>query len=486
MLAEAVGLHQKGQFGAAQALYRRVLGMEPRQFDALHLLGVIERQLGNSQRAVELIGQAIGINPDQAGAHCNLGAALQDIGQSERALESYERAVQLDPNYALAFSNRGNALRQLGRLDEALQSYQRAISLKPNYSEALCNRAIALTGAGRWEEARVSAEQALSAHPDYADAWQAHANALQALGRIVEALNSYNRAIAINAGSGELHCARGTALYRLKQYDAALDCYARAIELRPDHPLAYQYRGNTLRALGRNGEAVDAYREALALGGDREQIEFALAALGEGSVPAASPAGYVKALFDQYAEHFDQHLVDLLDYRTPAIIEAAIARQQIVDADTLDLGCGTGLCAPFLRTVSRSLEGVDLSDKMLTKARERGLYDRLETADIGDYLADKAGRYDLIVAADVFVYIGNLSAVFAGVRNALRPQGHFCFSVERGEGDFALASTNRYTHSLDYVRKLAVGFAILEASEHALRQECGEDVRGYALMLKRV
>ena len=393
--------------------------------------------------------------------------------------------MQLDPNYALAFSNRGNALRQLGRLDEALQSYQRAISLKANYAEALCNQAIALTGAGRWEEACTSAEQAINARPDYADAWQAHANALQALGRVVEALNSYNRAIAINAGSGELHCARGTALYRLKQYDAALDCYARAIELRPDHPLAYQYRGNTLRALGRDGEAIEAYREALALGGDREQIEFALAALGEGSVPAASPAGYVKALFDQYAEHFDQHLVEQLDYRTPAIIEAAIARQHMTDADTLDLGCGTGLCAPFLRTVSRRLEGVDLSDKMLAKARERGLYDRLEVADIGDYLADSAGRYDLIVAADVFVYIGDLTAVFDCVRNALRAQGHFCFSVERGDGNFTLTSANRYTHSLDYVRHLAVGFDILDVSEHALRRERGEDVRGFALMLKK-
>ncbi len=485
MLAEAVGLHQKSQFAAAQSLYRRVLGLDPRQFDALHLLGVIERQLGNPARAVDLITQAIVVNPDQANAHCNLGAALQDLGQPEKALQSYERAVQLDPRYALAFSNRGNALRHLGRLDEALQSYQHALSLKPNYPEALCNRAIALNDAGRSEEARGSAEQAINARPNYADAWQAHANALHSLGRIVEALNSFNRAIAINADSGELHCSRGTALHRLKQYDAALDSYASAMELRPDHPLAYQYRGNTLRALGRNDEAIDAYRKALALGGDKPQIEFALAALGEGSTPAASPSSYVKALFDQYAGHFDQHLVDLLGYRTPAIIHAAIARQHVANADTLDLGCGTGLCGPFLRAVSHRLTGVDLSEKMLEKARARALYDALAVADIADYLNDKAGQYDLIVAADVFVYVGDLSAIFTSAHKALRPQGCFCFSVEQGERDFALTSANRYTHSLDYIRRLAGGFDIVEAGQHTLRTERDEEVGGYVVMLKK-
>src|SRR5699024_10791485 len=105
------------------------------------------------------------------------------------------------------------------------------------------------------------------------------------------------RALALK-DDGEIHCSRGTALQRLRRFDDALTSYTRAIALRPQHPLAYQYRANTLRALGRLDDAIAAYRSALALGGDRAQIEFTLAALGEGSVPAASPAAYVKTLFD--------------------------------------------------------------------------------------------------------------------------------------------------------------------------------------------
>lgn len=491
LLQQAVALHRQGKCHDAQALYRQVLLLDPAQFDALHLSGVVARQLGDADAAVDLIAHALRVNPAQAAAHCNLGAALQDAGRPRDALASYDRAVQLHPQYALAFCNRGNALRKLGQLNEALASYDRALAIQPAYPEAHCNRAIALQDVGRAADALSAAGQALAARPNYAEAWCARGNALQSLQQFDAALHSYDRAIALKPDRAEAHCWRGTALQRLRQFDLALADYERALALRPDYPLAHQYRGNALRALMRKDEAIAAYRRALAQGGDAAAIGYALAALGAGDAPAAAPADYVKSLFDQYADHFDQHLVDVLAYRMPALLDAAIRRATTSDhLDTLDLGCGTGLCGPYLRPYSRSLTGVDLSGKMLDKARERGLYDTLACAELGAFLSGRADDCDLLVAADVLVYFGDLAPLFAQAHRALRAGGLFCFSVEAADGDgddFALRASHRYAHSLPYLRRLAgtTGFGVLEAALQAGRQENGAHVGTYAMLLRR-
>ena len=487
LLTDAVGQHQRGQLDAAKALYERVLASDPRQPDALHFLGVIARQQGDASRAVGLITAAIAIRPGRANQHCNLGAALQDLGRADEALANYDEAVTLDPHYALAFCNRGNALRHLGRFEDALASYERALALRPAYPEAWCNRAIVFNDLGRYEEALHSADQAVAASPNYADAWVARANALQGQGRFSEALTSYDRALVLKE-DGAIDCARGTALQRLQRFDEALLAYQRAIALRPAHPLAHHYRANTLRALGRIAEAIAGYTTALALGGERAQIEFSLAALGAGEAPAASPPAYIKDLFDQYAGHFDEHLVGQLGYNTPALLDAEIARHAMVDAEVLDLGCGTGLCGPYLRRYARRLTGVDLSGRMLDKARERGLYDALVCADIVGYLADAPARIDLIVAADVLVYVGDLSDLLRRAARALRPGGLFCFSVEAGEGDgFTLQPSQRFAHSLNYLERLAHahGFTLSAHARQPLRSDGEQPVLGHIVTLMR-
>jgi predicted TPR repeat methyltransferase len=488
LLRQAVALHQRGQLDAARSLYEQVLEIAPRQFDALHLLGVIARQEGQAERAVELIGDAIAIDPAHAGSRCNLGAALQDLGQTAQALESYEAALRLDPNYALACCNRGNALRKLGRLNEALRSYERALALRPDYPEAWCNRAMLLQDLGRSSEALDSAERALAARATHADAWVARGNALQSLEHFAEAVESYDRALALNDQDAQAHCARGTALKHLHDLEGALLSYERAIDLKPDYATAHHYRANTLRALGRKDEAIAAYERALALGADAEQIAFSLAALGVGQTPAGSPASYVRELFDQYANRFDRHLVEALDYRTPALLDAALQRTvEAGRADVLDLGCGTGLMAPFLRARADRLMGVDLSEKMLEKARERDLYDELACAEIGAFLAAREDAYDVVVAADVFVYFGELETVFAQVHRAVRGDACFCFSVEAGaEADFTLRPSNRFAHSLAYLTRLAeaTGFAFVQAEQGTLRTDNGVEVIGYLVVLR--
>jgi len=492
LLKEALALHQAGQLDEAGARYRAVLARAPRQFDALHLLGVVRRQQGDAQEAVRLIGQALAVNPDQATAHCNLGAALQDLGRSSEALASFEAALGRNAGYPLAWSNRGNALRKLGRLPEAVDSYERALALRPHYPEAWCNRAVALLDLGEARAALESCERALKEKQPYPEAACVRANALFQLREFDAALRGYDEAIAFDAQAPAAHTGRGLALLKLGRAQEALAAFEAALALRPAHAHSQRQRGDALLALGRRDEAIAAYTGARTLAHaaseDASQIEFALAALGVGTAPERAPAAYVKALFDQYAGHFDQHLTGVLGYRTPALIDAALRRHiDRSDLTVVDLGCGTGLCAPCLRPLARSLAGVDLSANMLAQARAGGLYDELACADIGAWLALQARMVDLAVAADVLVYFGDLDDLFAAVRHALRPGGWFCFSTEAGEGaDYTLLPSNRYAHTLSYLERLAAqyGFAVLEAERAAVRSENGVDVEGYLLVLQ--
>ena len=491
LLRQAVVLHQQGSLPAAQALYRQVLELAPRQFDALHLLGVIARQQGDAAAAIDLIGQALAIDPVQPKAHANLGVALLDAGRAAEALASHEQAITLHADYAMAWSNRGNALRQLQRPDDALLSYQRALALQPHYPEAHCNRAIVLQELGRYEAALHAAEDALDQRERYADAWFARGNALHCLRQLPDAVDSFERAIALRPQWAEAHSALGASLQRHGDFAAALAAYDRALALKPHHALAHYHRGNTLRSLGRMQEAAAAYRTALAHGDDPQTIAFALASVGAGATPATLPGDYVRTLFDQYANHFDQHLTEVLGYRTPAALDALIRRTGPADAaplDIVDLGCGTGLCAPYLRPYARRLDGVDLSQHMLDKAADRALYDDLACADLVGYLHGRDGAWDLAVAADVFVYIGDLAPVFSAVHRALRPGGRFCFSVEASQGaDYVLRPSNRYAHTLTYLQQLAAatGFTVLATEDLAVREENGAPLAAHAVLLSK-
>jgi predicted TPR repeat methyltransferase len=489
-LQRALAQHQRGELDNARRAYRAILETSPRHADTLHLLGVVARQQGDAAQAVSLIEQAIAIDGRQATMHCNLGAAWQNLNEPARALASYDAALALHPAYALPWSNRGNSLRQLQRLQDACASYGRALALKPDYPEALCNLAISLHDLGRNEEALAAAEAALALRPRYGDALCASANALHGMHYFDDAIVRFDAALALDPMHAQAWCWRGISLQKLQRFEDAAASYRKAIALRPDFADAFQFMGNALRALGETEAALAAWRQALALGGDAETLEFAIASLDAGTLPAVAPATYVKALFDDYADRFDAHLVGELGYRTPELIGAALDRLDLAGGlDTLDLGCGTGLCAPVLRARARTLAGVDLSSNMLEKARARGQYDTLDCAEIGAWLAGRQAEFDLVVAADVLVYFGDLAPLMAQVGAVLRADGWLVCSIETYAGmGFILQASSRYAHALDYIEEVAraAGLGLHAAAPAVLRQDRGQPVHGYVLTLQKL
>ena len=270
-LVEGFALHQKGQLAEAQELYRQVLLIQPKHFDAWYLLGVIAYKVKNFERAVELLDRAIALNPQHSDAYNYRGNTLNELKHYEAAVQSYDQAIALKPDFADAYNNRGVALQELRQIGAALQSYDKAISLKPDYAGAFNNRGNLLKEIKRYEAALQNYDKAISFKPDYAGAYNNRGNVLKELKLYEAALQSYDKAIAFNPGYAEAFNSRGIVHKELKQYEAALQNYDKAITLNPDYADAYNNRGNVFHDLKRYEAALQSYDKALAL---RPQCDF--------------------------------------------------------------------------------------------------------------------------------------------------------------------------------------------------------------------
>ena len=516
--------HRQGDLRQAADIYYNVLELHTDQADALHLLGLISYQSGEADAALRLVGRAIDSDPKNSVFHISRSDILQALGRLPGAVEAYRHGLALDPELPEGYNNCGNALHAQRKLQEAAGFYQHAIAIKPDYSAAHNNLGNVLRDQGRVEASIASFEMALRYTPDYATVHNNLGNALRDAGRVDEAISSHRRALTLEPEFAEAHFNLGNALCQAAILDEAAMSYRQAVALQPDFADAHYNLGNALRDDGLNDQAIDAYRGAvgikpshtdahnnlanvlkelgnyddakfhfgIVLGLDPESANAAhmLAAL-EGRRTELAPREYVRDMFDRYAPIFEKQLVGELDYQVPSHLRAAVTRCHAGDfGNALDLGCGTGLIAAAFADVVDSWYGADLSPAMITKAATKDLYEGLYVDDIVDFLAVGSGgvaRFDLVTAADVFIYIGKLAPTFAAVRDRLSPDGVFAFSVElNGDADYVLCPTGRYAHGEDHIRGLAAahGFDIEACDSVSLRHEHGRSIAGLVFVLR--
>ncbi|BCS55990.1 glycosyltransferase family 41 protein [Geobacter sp. SVR] len=278
-VAVAIKHHQSGQLQEAEAIYRRILDIDPENFDALHLLGVLAHQVGKHDVAVELIGTAVQKNAASPAAFINLGEALRALQRFGDAEQCYQRAIALKPDYAEAYNNLGIMLDDLGRAAEAEQAYRRALAIKPDFAEAHGNLGNALQSLGRLEESVLSCQRAITLKPDFAAAYSNLGVALNDLGRSHEAEQACRQAIMLNPGFASAQCNLGIALKEQGRLEEAVAAYRRAIELAPGSAPTYSGLGTALKELGLLGEAERAYLQALSLKPDLHECRLKLATL---------------------------------------------------------------------------------------------------------------------------------------------------------------------------------------------------------------
>jgi len=265
-----------------------------------------------------------------------------------------------------------------------------------------------------------------------------------------------------------------------------------AIELAPNFPSAWFTLGEIREQLGQPDAAIAALRKARELDPeDRHGAAVRLMRLGADQL-GEMPKGYVQALFDQYAPHFEATLLDDLDYRAPQLLFKAVisarakAKKSAFFKRAIDLGCGTGLGAgAFVKEVDHFI-GIDLSPGMIEEARATGLYAELAVADMVEGLRTKPdASANLILAADAMCYVSELSPVLLEAKRVLAPGGVFTFTLETHKGCGVIIGEGlRYAHAAEYVREkvVAAGLAVAHLEQASPRNENNEPVQGLVIV----
>ena len=301
----------------------------------------------------------------------------------------------------------------------------------------------------------------------------------------------YRQLLSDHPNNGLALVKLGSILHEYPAFqDEAMELLQKAISLNASATDAYRPLAWTLDQLGRRDDAIAVLRAWCAIAPGEPTASHLLAAYSDEAVPERAADAFVEKTFDRAAARFDVHLRDALQYRGPEVLSAHLdgllpsaARGTL---DVLDMGCGTGLCAPLLRPWARHLTGVDLSSGMLAKARDAGGYDALEVVELTAYLnatVQSGGRFDVLFAADTLVYFGRLDGLFAQAFTVLNAGGWLAFTVERqiatGAGgtprDLLLDITGRYKHSEQYIQNAlsAAGFETPKIIQAQVRLESG-------------
>lgn len=246
LMQSAVQHHQAGNLQQAEHFYRQALAIDPRQVDALHMLGLLAYQLGHHAAACEFISQALQVKPDFAEAHSNLGTVLQQLGRPDEAIASWRQALRIRPSMAEAYSNLGLALMEQGHFDEAVAQLREAVRLKPQYAEAHCNLGNVLDKQGQHEAAIGAYQQALRLRPDYADAYSNLGATLHNLGRFEDAAASCRQALRLQPDSALAHNNLGLSLGEQQHQEEAIACYRAALRSKPEFAEAHYNLGKML------------------------------------------------------------------------------------------------------------------------------------------------------------------------------------------------------------------------------------------------
>lgn len=462
----ALSLYEQGQGRQAEGLCREILALQPVHAGALRLLGVRALDAGDAEGGAELIGRALAAQPDLPEAHLDLGRAFLAQGLTGEAARSFARAAECGPALAGPCQALGLLELDLGRPETALKWFAKAQALAPDEPSVWLHTSWALKSLGRREDAAQTCARAVALAPEDCPARLQLAELLIDAGRLAEAKQELEAAGQLEPESAWRAFLCGRAA--LAQNDAAdaTENFRRCLELDPK-------------------DSCGAVAQ--------------LVLLGEAATPERAPLAWVRGLYEGQARLWNESMkVPGRGYQGPELLAQALAHAHdsvlggqagltMFDA-VLDAGCGSGLCGPLLRPLARRLDGMDFSPAMLNLAKATGMYDRLDEAEVVEHLAGCRAEYDLILAAAVFIYLGELGPVLAAASGALKPGGLLAFTLFPQDGaGYDLTATAYYRHGREHVRARVAqaGFTVC-ASLEGVHEYCDDQpVQGLALVLRK-
>lgn len=523
-LETAQELHRAGLLDDAKAVYLKLLSKKPKNPGILHALGIIATQQQNFSKGIEYLQQALQYQPHDPSLQLHLANVLKLQGLFNQAIQLLQKTIQEHPDYLPAYNNIGTILYDLGKLDEALFYFRLVVAKKPDYADAYYNLGLALTKTNRLSEAIEAYQALLSKHPEnfaarfhlactfmqnnqindaiqeFTSIAQPYPNHLETQmnlaacylkkGDLNQAKLHYLRATELAPEDMQIHFNLGVINMQQGNIEDAIQHYQMIVRKNPDHFAAHNNLGVAFMTKRNLGMATQHFQEAFRLQPNNISIQHILKVISQKQHLLTSPPEYISSLFDAYADHYESHLTHALAYKVPEIMFNAIKPATLLNDSltVLDIGCGTGLCGVMIKPFSKKLIGIDLSSKMLAVAQQKNIYDELMMGDFHHYLSNQVDQFDLIIAGDVLVYIGDLKETFKKIYHALKLNGLFVFNTEMtDQSDFLMNTSGRFSHRKNYIEQLATEnhFMIHSYETAVTRQQNNEPVLGHIFVLKK-
>ncbi|MCB2183285.1 MAG: tetratricopeptide repeat protein [Desulfobulbaceae bacterium] len=488
LLQRAITLHQEGKLTEAQNTYEKILSINPRNSDVLGNLGLLKHSQGSTSRAVELYQQALSLSPNQDHLYYFLGNGLKELGQNEKAVAAYQKALAANYDSLNTLLHLGMSRQNLGQLSQARECYEQILRLSPKSTQAAYHLGLLAFQQGRYKEAADHFSTVLQYEAENIDASFNLALCHKELGQRNTALELLKKAGKLAPEDSDISYNIGVLYKEEGEFNDAEEAFLHALTLSPDKGICLTDLAILYHMQNRLEEAVCFYKRALEVGYHSEAATHMIAALN-GQKTDSAPHQYILDIFDNYASDFELILTRDLNYDIPRQLAHIFQEYHDKPLHTaLDLGCGTGLSGLPFRETTTHLTGVDLSQKMLAVAEKKQIYDQLHCRELIDFLQSTTDDYQLVIAADVFVYLGRLEPFFTALNTSLSHGSYVLFSVERCSGEsYCLRQSGRYAHSEKYIGNLAetFDFRIKHQQEAGIRKERGAWIPGDIYLLQR-
>lgn len=381
--------------------------------------------------------------PDNINVLANLAIVCRDLGELHSAEEYCRRTVTCAPEDPAQHLNLGAVLEAKDDLEGAKKCYQTAFDLAPTHPKVLNNLGKLLHQQGRVAEGLNLIEKAVTVEPNYPLALNNLGVIYSEQGDLEKAERCLEKSVTLDSGNIQ-------SLYNLAG--------------------VYNGRNDVTKA-------IKILEKLQALDPSHQPAIYMLAALS-GKTPTTAPRKYVEETFDKYASRFDTHIQHKLGYTAPKALAEIVSKHLVNDipfAQGADLGCGTGLSGASFTSMVTNMTGIDVSLKMLEKAQEKEVYDNVEQCDIIEFLQKTEELYDLFIAADVFIYIGDIQNLFSLLSEKSTPRAVIACSIERSQeaDQYKILQSGRFGHNPAYLEACAQqnGFQVVYHTDHNIRKE---------------
>ena len=414
--------------------------------------------------------------------------AQRQLDDAEKQVAAIAGAVSNDARIHLLISRLGEAK---GDHQRSIESARRAVAAAPGWGIAMAEFAMALARANRFKHALAAAERAIPMDPSNPGLVARMVDVAMRAQHLELALRWLRHLYTLAPGDRRIEHRIAQVLRQKGDHAEAIVAYGAIIESDPKDAVARLGRVQSALATGQRQLAQDDCAALLADAPDNEEFRF-WDAIARGETPPRQPVAVIEALYEDFAEVYDQHVVAGLKYKLPKLVGERILRwHPDRQANVLDLGCGTGLLGAVLGRLQGALIGVDLSEAMIRQAHRHGVYDRFHRVDLHDALdATPESLYEVITALDVFIYAGDLRKAIPDAFRILKPGGRLVFSCEEareGEPDMVLRDTRRYAHRIQAVEAMcrAAGFEAVDIETMTLRYENLQPVDGFLVVARK-